>query len=206
MINALILVFLGAAFHFADAQSVGQLGASAVGGSAAGVAGKTVSEGLNSVGGVLDGAAKTGKKQVRKGRVAQLVEPDPSLEPSRKKKQKAVAETPIVPMGPLPAPLAPRRVSSSPRPVAPVRTAAAYVAPPTVVPEAPRVLLADALPRVEVGASRKDLVDQLGRPAGRITSVDERGLVEVYSFREGRTHVGSVRLVNGKVSEIKLAQ
>lgn len=200
----------------ANAQSVGQIGASAAGGTAAGAAGKVVSDGFDKVmsqaGGLTGKAAETGKAKPKpKGRLAPIPPPEPALpQVISAKPAKPSALVEVEP--PAPPPVA--KASSKARRAAPKvtaeRQAQKVTAPvfqpapePAAAPKRPAV--SQELPKVEVGTTRIDLVARLGSPAGRITSVDERGLVEVYSFREGRTHVGSVRLVNGKVTEVRQA-
>ncbi len=179
-----------------------QIGASAAGGSAAGAAGKGVSDGLDAMGGVLSKAAKTGDKEKKKGRRAPFLPPEPSL-PSAKKNATPSQE---------PAPafaqpqLAPARTSvMRPQNSRTAGLPAGAAALPSSAEAKPQPLSA-TLPQMELGASRSEVVQRLGKPAGRITSIDDQGLVEVYSFREGRTPVGSVRLVNGRVAEVKIVQ
>lgn len=208
MVNIILLLFLWAAFQAADAQSLTHISASALGGSAAGVAGKGVSDGLNAVGNVLGKAAKAAGepavKEKKKGRMAPFLPPEPSLSSANTAPQ----QDPGPAGGAAPARSGASRSradagNAKQRPAggAPLRATAG-----TNEPKPEPVRISHALPQLEAGASRQDVTERLGQPAGRITSFDDQGLVEVYSFREGRNQVGSVRLVNGKVTEVKVAQ
>jgi hypothetical protein len=78
-------------------------------------------------------------------------------------------------------------------------------APPVtsgVVPALPAVASVPAAPPpdlriVQSGAVRGDVVGQMGTPLSKLTMADDRGLVEVYRWRQG-----TVRMVNGVVSEV----
>ncbi|MDX1983902.1 MAG: hypothetical protein SFV51_26745 [Bryobacteraceae bacterium] len=187
---------------FCFAQSIGQLGMSAAGGSAAGAAGKKVSDGFDAVmkkgSNILDGAAKTGKPKRQKQRVAPLVPPEPSFPGAT-----AAADPSSIASAPAHAPRTSAPVYRPRRETGGQIDLAASMAS-LMIPQPARPAPAEQLRSIEVGSSRDALIGQVGKPAGRITMYDERGLVEVYSFREGRSHVGSVRLVNGTVTEVKL--
>jgi len=58
---------------------------------------------------------------------------------------------------------------------------------------------------MQVGASRNDLLTRLGSPSSRIVMPEDGGLVEVYTYRANGTKVGSVRLLNGSVTEVQSA-
>lgn len=194
------------------AQSPGQVGASAAGGAAAGAAGKVVSNGFDAImsqaSGLTSKAAQTGKEKEKPPpprRRAPLPPPDPALPP-------VLAPTSARPAPPssieeVDAATPARRTSRARRVVPKAESMATQIAPsPKVYSEPPvpkKPLVSQELPKVEVGTSRSDLIARLGTPSGRITSVEDSTIIEVYSFREGRTPVGSVRLVNGKVTEVR---
>lgn len=189
-----------------SAQSLVESAAAAAGGSAAGVAGKKVSDGLDkvfsSVGGVAATAAGTGDAKGRRGMLS--VPPIPEV---RMKSQPAGA-TP----GPLPRTGGGRQANL--RGPAQGATAAVTATDPAPVAEAvPAAPAAPPAPLATVedlktlsGATREDVVGKMGKPAARITSNDDGGLVEVYTFRGQGGSLGSVRMMNGKVTDVRPAQ
>jgi hypothetical protein len=183
------------------AQSIGQIGISAAGGSAAGAAGKKVSDAFDHVmgkgAGLLDLASKTGERKPAKKnqRLAPLVPPEPSFGGAHYARP-SLANPSLEPRPSKTPVYRPRRES----PAEDLRASFAGLS----VPPPPVLSPADYLRAIEPGASRDAVLEQVGKPAGRITMYDDRGLVEVYSFRQGRESIGSVRLVNGTVTEVKL--
>jgi hypothetical protein len=192
-----------------SAQALVEHAIAAAGGSAAGVAGKKVSDGIDSIMGKVDKMLQEDpkKKKARPagepeagrsstfdfiGKTGQAVQPDV-----------AIAAPPVPPRaGSLPAlrPLAP------PRPVAPTMPDAA----PTPVavsapPPPPPPVTAQDVQTMQVGASRNDLLTRLGSPSSRIVMPEDGGLVEVYTYRVNGAKVGSVRLLNGAVTEVQSA-
>ena len=53
------------------------------------------------------------------------------------------------------------------------------------------------------GASRDEVASKMGKPASRITMSDDQGLVEIVSFKGEGGKLGSVRMVNGRVTEVR---
>jgi hypothetical protein len=162
MRDIMLVVLLGGG---AFGQSLVEYSTAAAGGSAAGVAGKKVGEGISAIFGKVDKqtakAAKTDKRdskdntpiiQVGPGVAKSLTESVPPPPPVRK----AVAHKPA----PKPAP-------------------APEVAPPP--PPPPPEVTAEDLKRVSAGTNRDALL-QLGAPAARITMFDDGHLVEIYRY------------------------
>ena len=122
----------------------------ASGGSAAGLAGKPVSDGVEAAlaraGSLLDRAAadKPAKKEPRNPRVYAIMPPAPPL--------------------------------------------------PEVVPESFR--------QIKPGLKREELLANVGTPSSRITIPETGKLVEIYRYRANGGMLGSVRLVDGKVTEV----
>jgi hypothetical protein len=62
------------------------------------------------------------------------------------------------------------------------------------------------LRRVEVGASRQQVIAQLGRPASRISFVEDGGLREIFTYTHSGYSLGSVRFMNGSVTGVQVRQ
>lgn len=203
MTKTLILASVGTLFlaGAAVSQTIVESAVSAAGGTAAGVAGKKVSEGIDSVFGKVSGitkaAADTGKKDERH-RLAAPIPPLPSI-PGSAEAPNATPRTAIrrqaaVAPGTRSAKSAGANAASHPEPVpsTEAQTPAAVVAPPPP----PR-----NLNELSNGSSRDEVIGKWGKPAGRLTMSNDDGLVEVYKYPEG-----SVRIVNGTVTEIRPKQ
>lgn len=179
------------------AQSMMEHAVAAAGGSAAGVAGKKVSEGFDKLMGKLaettQEAAGVGDK-AKQGRRAPGVPRLPVVRPL----DSAAAENAQAGAG--------RRSQPGPRQAA-LQVPTLPEPQPGEVPQPapaarPQPTVAD-LRAISPGASREAVIERLGTPAGRITLADENGLVEVYSFRSQDAKLGSVKLINGKVAEVR---
>jgi len=190
-----------------SAQSLIESATAAAGGSAAGVAGKQVSDGLDKVfgkmGEVTKKAAGTGDSGLRK--TAPGVPPVPEV---RLTGQPATAAAPAANA----AKTAPGRRQANNR--GPATTGGAVAAGVTPAAEpTPAVAAAPPapLPTLEDlkslnGASRDEVNSRMGKPASRITMSDDQGLVEIVSFKGEGGKLGSVRMVNGTVTEVRPAQ
>ncbi|MBI3684768.1 MAG: hypothetical protein HY235_30735 [Acidobacteria bacterium] len=204
--RALIGFALGLLAVPAAAQSMLEHATAAAGGSAAGVAGKKVSDSLDSV---MTKVSELGKKSASDDKQAKGRRLPPPIPPEPKVR---LASRPAPP-----APPAPRTVAGPPQatlrlnnrivsvPLEAVPTPVPEPAPAVSEPPRPLPTAAD-LQSLSPGSSREEVADKLGKPAGRITLYDERGLVEVYSFRSQGTSLGSVHMVNGKVTQVRPAQ
>lgn len=204
MTRTLILAGVGTLLltGYAVSQSMIESAVSAAGGSAAGVAGKKVSEGLDSVfgkvGTITKAAASTGTKKDERVRLAAPIPPLPAVGGA----EGAPAGNPTAPAA-VARPVA-RRAAINPgksgKPVAAVESAPmpaeAPVATPATPPPPPR-----NLNDLSSGNSREEVLGKWGKPAGRLTTSNDEGHVEVYKYPEG-----SVKIVNGKVTEIRPRQ
>lgn len=176
-------------------QAMMEYAVAAAAGSAAGVAGKGVSDGLDKVLRKLDELAQ--KSAATGDVVAPIIEPG--------------ATGPRVP--------APLSGDSSPAPVTVRSTAVARTAPsarwtseqPVAarwvqgVPEPPRPEpTLRQLEEVETGTTRKQLVARLGPPSASILIPGDGQLREICHFIGRGVHLGKVRLTDGEVSAVEI--
>jgi len=187
-------------------QAILEYGAAAAGGSAAGVAGKKVSDSLDKVmTKVSDMTKSTATEEKKPRKMAPAVPPVPEV---RLKDIELVQESSTKPRPSPVSPPARRQANLRPVPPAPSTPAAPVAepvaAPAPVVPPAPVATVED-LKSLD-GATREDVLSKMGKPASRITISDERGLVETYSFKNSNGYLGSVRIINGKVTEVRPVQ
>jgi hypothetical protein len=147
-----VLVLAPSAF----AQAIIENALAASGGSAAGVAGKPVSDAASSImgkaGALLDQAA---------GAKVKKDEPAP-----------AIKFAPVVRYAVMP-------------PAPPL---------PEVVP--------DKFRQVQIGLKREELLAQVGTPSSKIIMPEDNQMVEIYRYRANGASLGSIRLVDGKVTEV----
>lgn len=196
----LVITLLGAFCGLAAGQTMVEMSAAAAGGTAGGVAGKKVSDGLTKILEKVDKqtakAAKAGETKkasnpadastpllevgpgVPKG--SGSLKPDPSNVPPPPPIHRAAVHKPTPP----PAP-----VVVEPPPPAP--------APP---PPAPEVTAADL--KTITNGTRRDVVLQMGAPSARITMVEEGHLIEIYRYQSKDAALGTLRLTDGTVSNV----
>lgn len=185
-----------------SAQSLIESATAAAGGSAAGVAGKQVSDGLDKVFGKM---GEVTKKAASTGVDSGLRKTAPSAPPVpevRLPGQPATASSPAgsPPRTPGRRQAANRTPATSPTdsPSAPTPQPAVNAAPPALLPTL------DDLKSL-AGASREEVQGKMGKPASRITMSDDDGLVEIVSFKGEGGKLGSLRMVNGRVTEVRPA-
>ncbi|MBI4905316.1 MAG: hypothetical protein HY820_16905 [Acidobacteria bacterium] len=196
-----------------SAQTLVEHATAAAGGTAAAAAGKKVSDGIDSVFGALGNVAKdaAGKEDKSKSKARRTIDPAPPIPEVR---LGAISSGPAAPTAPLRKPAAPvaakRATAAQATPAVPVETPAevteSSAVPVVAAPPAPPQPTAADLASLSIGASRQDVTGKLGRPSSRVTMDDEGKLVEVYSFRGNGASIGSVRLVDGVVKEVRPAQ
>jgi flagellar hook-basal body complex protein FliE len=180
----------------ASGQSMVENAAAAAGGSVGGVAGRTVGNGLANIFGKVDRttskAAKTGTKAAA-GDDGALMEVGPGV-------PKGVPNVPPPPpLHRAPAHKAARaRLAEPARAPEPRPVPVAYVPPP----EPRQATLAD-LQKITGGMTRARVLD-LAPPSARITMIDSGHLLEIYRYLDGDANLGTVRLLDGAVSEIHL--
>lgn len=63
----------------------------------------------------------------------------------------------------------------------------------------------EALEKLAVGTPAEELAARLGLPAFRVVAPEEGRLVEIYQYSVKGRDIGSVRVVDGKVTEVRLA-
>lgn len=166
----------------------------AAGGSAAGVAGKGVSDGIDKIFRKLD-------QQGQKATEAEL--------PKRMKPQPEIGEAAVAPLGagvitaariPMAGSTPPPRTAASEQGPLP-EPATWWPVPARETVPSPSV---EDLEAIESGTSRQDVVARLGAPAARVI-IPDQGLREVYLFHSRGTHLGKVTLTNGEVQSVHVA-
>ncbi|MCS7025437.1 MAG: DUF2845 domain-containing protein [Bryobacteraceae bacterium] len=189
----------------AKSQSMLESATAAAGGSAAGVAGKKVSDGIDAVLGKLSGVAKaaasTGAQKDERRRLAAPIPPLPSVPAAAGAAPKPAPATPRSTLRR--AELSPSKTKNleAPPALAPTLVEPLSLASPPAGSSSSAAVPARNLSELSNGSSREDVLSRWGKPPGRLTTSNNEGLVEVYKYPEG-----SVRLVNGKVTEIRPAQ
>lgn len=166
--------------------------AAAAGGSAGGVAGKKVSDGLTKVFNKVDQQTAKAAQSGTSPTNTPLIEVGPGV-------PKATAAESVPPPPPahhaavhkaLPAPLA-----------APPEPAPAIIAPPP--PPPPPEATLDDLHKLTAGMKREDVL-KFGLPASRITMFDDGHLVEIYRYMAKDETFGVVRLSDGAVYSVQV--
>ncbi len=180
------------------AQSLVEHAAAAAVGTAGSVGGKKISDGLDRVFKKTDGALAQAAGESKPAEAAKTVKEKPS--PARgaaapgsasavrraagKHRRASVPETPAEP--------APAVAAS------PIRTP---VAEPKVV-----TATAEAFAAVKPGESKQEMIANLGARAVRISIPEAGRLVEVYRYAAKGEELGSIRVVNGAVTEVRAAR
>lgn len=192
-LTAVVVLGMGVA----SAQAMLEHGLAAAGGSAAGVAGKGVSTGLDKVFKKLDEAAKSTPTQ-------------PAAKKSAKP-EKAKAEPPYVlpiagPSTPPPFVAFPAKGSSTDdskdaASVTSGRPHRAIAARPE--PLQPKITV-DDIAAITVGTRKEDLYAKVGRPSATMVIPDGDRLVEVLSYATRSQYLGSIRVDNGAVISVKV--
>jgi hypothetical protein len=183
----------------ASAQAMLEHGLAAAGGSAAGVAGKGVSTGLDKVFKTLDEAAKS--------------TPTPPAAKKSAKPQKTQADPPYVlpiagPSSPPPFVAFPAKGSSSDDSKdAHSATAGTPHHPVAKRPEppAPRITVED-IAAITIGTRKEELYAKVGRPSATMVIPDGDRLVEVMSYATRSQYLGSIRVDNGAVISVRVAK
>ncbi len=200
-----ILVSTLALSSAVPAQTMVESAVSAAGGSAAAVAGKKVSDGVdkvfNKLGTIADGMGQPNLKDT----LRKLPAPAPAMPAVR-----VQAHGTPMPVSPIASRYTAGNRQNSRNMIHvvpdPVTMAPAAVSQPAAAQPARPLPTSSDLQALSAGASRQEVVDRLGQPSSRITLNDERGLVETYSFRGENGSLGSVRLINGKLEEVRPVQ
>lgn len=190
-----------------NGQTLVQSSIAAAGGSAAGVAGKKVSEGIDKVMGkvseITDDAADT-VKSATAGKKTRSLPQSAGIPKATGRFAPRAAATPrstaalATRNG---APKGKQNIAATRR-VKDLDTVDAYLPPPPVTPAPVPVYqpTAEDLQSLNTGATRDQLADRMGKPSAKITMAEDGKLVEVYTYR----NAGSVRVVDGTVADIRL--
>jgi hypothetical protein len=174
-----------------------EVSAAAAGGSVAGVAGKKVSDGIDTIFGKLskqtDAAAQTKQPAERAA--------------APRNSASAVPDAPPGPPGPATSGMASAaaRVSRtvSAKPVHDPAPPPAGTSAPAPEPEAPP-LTAAQLAEIQNGALRADVLAKIGAPYARILMPEDSHFVEVYQYAAKGQLLGSVRFTDGVVSTVRV--
>ena len=197
------------------AQTLAEHSSAAAGGSAAGVAGKTVSDSINRVMG--GGVARPMEKASHTGATT-VARPVTKAETKEIEKSRAGNAASAVPAAPFDGGAAASKRVRHPRVIPAseirpsVRHKAAEVseraplmsvmksAPPPAIPTVA------GLKSIKPGVSRKEVVARLGQPADRIQMADESGhLAELMHYVTPASDLGTVRMSDGVVTEVTVA-
>jgi len=174
------------------AQSLVEHAAAAAVGTAGSAGGKKISDGLDRVfkktGGALEQAAGDGKPAAAAKSQAVSAQAAP-----------AAAAAPAVQLTRRPAGVA-RKVDVA----GPAADPAPEIAP---VPEAAPVVAAtpEAFARVVPGVTSQEMAASLGSPTARISIPEGGRLVEIYRYAAKGVELGSIRVVDGAVTEVRAA-
>ncbi|MCE5306399.1 MAG: hypothetical protein LLG20_02040 [Acidobacteriales bacterium] len=180
----------------AAAQNLAETSLAAATGSVAGVAGKPVSNGVSKIFGKVNAQTKSAAAPAKQKNVAH-------------KGESAVGKTAIGTRG---------AAAKSPRWTARARSAALrprmqWVEPPPkpapqpvvakVPPPAPQPT-SEQIASIRTGAGRADVLAKLGTPTARLSIPGSGQLIEIYQYMDNRGNVGTVRLRDGLVSEVRV--
>jgi hypothetical protein len=195
----LVSILLVGAFA-AFAQNLAETSLAAATGSVAGVAGKPISDSLGKIFGQVNAQAKS------------------SASPQPRKSAPATREVPAKKPGvSTTAPMAGAFSAGSGSRSAPARGGSSrsrarmhYAAPLPAPLPAPEPPVAAAPPTLEqiasvgTGTERADVLTRLGSPVARVSIPESGQLLEVYQYVDRRGNLGSVRLRDGRVSEVRV--
>ena len=180
----------------ASAQAIIEHAVAAGAGSVAGVAGKKISDGVDRVLGLANGALSRSQTQ--------------SVAPSPAKTQITGVPSPLAPLAEGSMAGAPGR----PRAAARVSTESDHKMalwqmttprPPEPAAAAPRSPSPEDIAQIEQGTTRDQLLTKLGAPSSRVFIPEDGGLLEIYSYRSADGHIGTIRLTDGSVTSVRPA-
>jgi hypothetical protein len=182
MMRTLCILALGAGL--AAAQTLTETAISATGGSAAGAAGKSVSDGIDKIFGLL---------KTQTAHAAEPSQPKSTSKPAAAPEQAGSSQSA--------APAGHRRHPS--------RTPAGAVA---AAPVPLSALVSAKTPRpdpvvlacINVGATRQELLAKVGVPSSRIMMGEDGHLVEVFRYSARDATLASFRLVDGTIVSLQM--
>jgi hypothetical protein len=196
---------LSAVAFTASAQNIAETALAAATGSLAGVGGKPISDSL----GKIFGQANA---QTKSATAPQKQKDAPTAPEAPAKKADVSTPSPVagaLSAGPVSAPAPAPAGSGSGQ----SRPRMHFAAPPPAPAPEPAVAVAPALrpqPTLEqiaavgTGTERTDVITRLGSPAARLSIPEGGQLLEVYQYVDHRGNTGSVRLRDGRVSEVRV--
>ncbi len=105
----------------------------------------------------------------------------------------------------------PRRAGAAQKVNAPAPVAAELIpgSPlvlPSAVPTVPFAVTAEAFAQVKQGDTNRELIARLGSPTTKISMPEEGRVVEIYKYSSQGVELGSIRVVDGTVAEVKAAR
>lgn len=196
----LVVVLSGAFGGSIQGQSMVEMSAAAAGGTAGGVAGKKVSDGLTKI---FEKVDKQTGKAAKAGETKKPANPDdantPLLEVGPGVPKGSASMKPDPSNVPPPPPIHRASVHKPAPPPAPV----VVVEPPPPVPAPPpppEITAADL--KTLTNGMRRDVVLQMGLPSARITMVEDGHLLEIFRYQGKEATLGIVRLTDGAVSNV----
>jgi len=173
-------------------QTVLEYGISAAGGSSMGVAGKGVSDGINSIFRNLD---QQTEKAAAPGRELQRGRPQP---------EEASGSVTATVRSEGNAPNSASAVTA-PSLAAMARNLEDSATPGGAAPQSVfRAPTSEDLEAVEAGEARDEIVARLGMPSARVIIPDAGHLEEIYLYSSRQAHLGKVTLVDGAVSAVNV--
>ncbi len=186
-------------------QAIAEHAIAAAGGSAAGVAGKPVSEAAISIfskAASLLETATTGKQAAKEPVASKSVA---GVLPSTPGGSAAGVTMKAVTKGSIPgfstnAPMPEIATVDNTRMEKPQARKTSYpnVAPASSLPE----VAAETFRQAKPGLKREELLTRVGTPSSKITIPDGEQLVEIYRYRANGATLGAVHLVDGKVVQV----
>ncbi|MCL5742405.1 MAG: hypothetical protein M1541_00560 [Acidobacteria bacterium] len=172
----------------AAAQNMAEVSLAAATGSVAGAAGKPISDSLDKIFGKVNAQTKSAaaprRQENSSGTRAPAAVPALSETSVRSRNRGRQSRS--------------RLHYAAPPPAADQATAAAPVPPPRPLPTLEQIAA------VAQGTGRADVLSRLGAPAARLSIPDSGQLLEVYQYVDRGGNLGSVRLRDGRVSEVRV--
>jgi len=196
---AYVVSMLAAAAVTLSAQNLAETALAAATGSVAGVAAKPISDSLTKVFGQVNAQAKSSTNASEQKKETATPEVVPT---------KSEVSTPapgFAPASPGSGPATGRkwsgfgRMQYAARPPAPATQSKATMA----ASERPQPTM-EQIASVSAGMERSDVLTRLGTPVARLSIPDSGQFLEVYQYVDRGGNTGSVRLRDGRVSEVRV--
>jgi hypothetical protein len=193
ILSAVAALFLCVTLASAQAMLESMVGAAT--GTAGAVAGRSVSNALDGVLRVVDGAAKS--TATAAARESQQIQPalapgaptpsDNSIYPASSRRARSQRPAPV------------QQASFEAYPL-PAYAPMSLLAPPPEIPP----FTVEQIAGIQTGASRESVVASLGKPTARIVIPGDSGqLTEIYSYSTKGQTLGNLRLIDGVVTSVR---